>query len=111
MPSSRGARMTPDFMTPARTTPGPVTPDPVTPSPAGRPALVARVALALGLVLLGLWTLHGFLPALAWAVILAIATWPLYRRARHRFPAHGHGILLPALFATAIALLFLLPLG
>lgn len=72
---------------------------------------LARVALACGLVLLGLWTLHGFLPALAWAVILAIATWPLYRRARHRWPARGHGVLLPALFATAIALLFLLPLG
>src|SRR3954466_12779911 len=81
------------------------------PTPSRRGPQLARITLALGLVLLGLWTLHGFLPALVWAVILAIATWPLYRRTRHRFPAHGHGILLPALFATAIALLFLLPLG
>jgi predicted PurR-regulated permease PerM len=86
-------------------------PPPPVPPLAGRAPLAARVAVALGLVLLGLWTLHGFLPALAWAVILAIAMWPLYRRVRRRIPAHGHGILLPALFATAIALLFLLPLG
>ena len=81
------------------------------PASPGRAILVAQVALALILLLLGLWTLRGFLPALAWAVILAIATWPLYQRTRRRIPVHGHGILLPALFATAIALLFLLPLG
>src|SRR4051794_38462803 len=86
-------------------------PPPPRPRLASGAPLAARVAVALGLVLLGLWTLHGFLPALAWAVILAIAMWPLYRRARRRIPVHGHGILLPALFATAIALLFLLPLG
>ncbi len=59
-------------------------------SPAGKaiPAEtshVQRVAcgvLAALLGLLGLWTLRGFLPALAWAVIFAIAVWPLYRRAR-----------------------------
>ena len=92
--------------------PGPMHPDPAEPAtPTGRGPRAARVALALGLVLLGLWTLHGFLPAPAWAVILVVATWPLYHRTRQRFPTRGHGILLPALFATAIALLFLLPLG
>ena len=40
-----------------------------------------------------------------------VAMWPLYRRIRRRISGAGHGILLPALFATAIALLFLLPLG
>ncbi|TCZ65568.1 AI-2E family transporter [Roseicella aquatilis] len=77
----------------------------------GRGSTAARIALALGLLLLGLWTLHRYLPALAWAVILAVAVWPLYRRARRRWPARGHGILLPAVFALAVALLFLLPLG
>jgi predicted PurR-regulated permease PerM len=71
----------------------------------------ARLALALALVLLGLWTLKAFLPALAWAAILAIATWPLYRRACRRWPASGQRVLLPALFTLAVALLVLVPLG
>jgi predicted PurR-regulated permease PerM len=39
----------------------------------------ARAVLTIALVLLGLWILHRFLPALAWAGVLAIALWPLYR--------------------------------
>jgi predicted PurR-regulated permease PerM len=37
---------------------------------AGHPG-IARAALVLGLAALGLWILHEFLPALAWAVVLA----------------------------------------
>ena len=71
----------------------------------------ARLALALGLVLLGLWTLKAFLPALAWAAILAVATWPLYRRVCRRFDGRGTDIALPALFTAAVALVVLIPLG
>jgi predicted PurR-regulated permease PerM len=71
----------------------------------------ASAALALILVLLGVWTLHRFLPALAWAAILAIAVWPLYQRVRRRFPVRGHDILVPGLFAVGVALLFLVPLA
>lgn len=76
----------------------------------------ARVALAAALVALGLWTLQGYLPALAWASILAIASWPLYQRAQRRWPPprygrHRHDILMPALFTAAVALLFLVPLA
>ena len=71
----------------------------------------ARLLLALALVLLGLWTLKAFLPALVWAAILAIATWPLYRRACRQFPPGRHNVLLPALFTAAVALLVLVPLG
>ena len=49
---------------------------------------IARVVLATALVLLGLWIVHRFLPALAWATILAIALWPLYRRV---MPASSRG--------------------
>jgi predicted PurR-regulated permease PerM len=45
---------------------------------------IAGVAAALGLVALAIWMLSTFLPALAWATILAIATWPLYLAARLR---------------------------
>ena len=71
----------------------------------------ARLLLALALLLLGLWTLKAFLPALVWAAILAVATWPLYRRASRHFPPSRHNILLPALFTAAVALLVLVPLG
>ena len=70
----------------------------------------ARLALVLALSALGLWVLHPFIPALVWAVILAIALGPLYARAEGRWPPGGHNIALPALFTAAVALVFLLPL-
>ncbi len=71
---------------------------------------VARVTLAIGLTLLGMYLLEGFLRALVWAVILAIATWPLYLRTQQRFGAGRHNVLLPLLFTTAVTLLFAVPL-
>jgi len=77
---------------------------------ATRPQHAALLVLAVALVLLGVWTLHEFLPALVWAAIIAIAIWPLYRRALMRFPPGPHNLLMPSLFTLCIALLFLLPL-
>ncbi len=71
----------------------------------------ARATLTLALLLLGLWTLHEFLPALVWASIFAIALWPLYRRACTRFPPGRHNVLMPSLFTLGITLVFLLPLA
>lgn len=70
----------------------------------------ARVALVLALTALGVWILHEFLPALAWAVVLAIALGPLYARLEQHFPTGRHNILLPSLAVLAIALVFLAPL-
>jgi predicted PurR-regulated permease PerM len=67
-------------------------------------------ALSFALVLLGLYTLQHFLPALAWAGIFAIALWPLYCRAEARFGAR-YSFLLPALFTAAVALIFIVPIG
>ncbi|WP_425463620.1 AI-2E family transporter [Methylobacterium oryzihabitans] len=78
---------------------------------AGATPALARAALVLGLAALGLWILHEFLPALAWAVVLAVALWPLYRRLTGRFPPGPHNILWPALFTGAVALVFLIPLA
>lgn len=77
----------------------------------GRTQPIARAVLALALLFLGVWTLWDFLPALVWAGIFAIAVWPLYRRAQHRFPPSRHNILLPALFTLVVALVFLIPLA
>lgn len=40
----------------------------------------ARIIGGLILLLLGAWVLHSFIPLLAWAVLLAITTWPVYQR-------------------------------
>ena len=37
----------------------------------------ARTALIIAVVAVGVWMLWRFLPALTWAGVLAIATWPL----------------------------------
>jgi len=71
---------------------------------------VSRVVLAAGLGLLGLWILRHFLPALAWATILAIALWPLYRRAEQRVPPRGHRIGLPLAAALLVGLVLVVPL-
>jgi predicted PurR-regulated permease PerM len=70
----------------------------------------ARGALALGLLLLGLFTLQDFLPALVWAVIFAIALWPLYQRSRDRMGRRGQAVL-PLIFTLCVALIFVVPVG
>lgn len=72
---------------------------------------VARIGLAIGLGLLGLYILKAFIGALLWALILAVATGPLYRRAQRRFAPGRHNILLPLVFTIGTALLFAVPLG
>ncbi len=68
-------------------------------------ALIATAAL----VWAGLHTLGGFLPALAWAVVIAIAIWPMFNRMAHRWPKHRRG-LLPALVILLVLLVFVIPI-
>lgn len=70
----------------------------------------ARFVLAAALVGLGLFVLSRFLRALVWALILAIALWPLFQRTRRVFPAGRAGAILPALFTSLVALAVLVPL-
>lgn len=72
---------------------------------------VARLVLAAALVLLGLWVIHGFLAALVWAAVIAIAISPLYARIERRWPHLKRGGLLPALVTLGIGLLVLLPVS
>lgn len=69
----------------------------------------ARLVLVAALIGFGLWTIGNFLPALAWASVLAIAIWPLYERAQRRWPPGRHNVLMPTLFTLAIGILFGLP--
>ena len=61
------------------------------------------------ILLLTAWVARGFLLPLAWAAVLAIAEWPLYRRALGRYPKRGG--LLSVGFSLATALLVILPIS
>ncbi|KQQ23562.1 transporter [Methylobacterium sp. Leaf123] len=78
---------------------------------AARSQRVLRALLVAGLLALGLYILSGFLRALVWAVVLAIALWPLFARARRRVPPGRHNILWPAIFTGLVALVLLLPIA
>jgi predicted PurR-regulated permease PerM len=71
---------------------------------------VALAALGLTLIVFAAYILQGFLRALVWGVIFALAVWPLYARTRRRWPARGHGMVLPAVFTLGVTLIFLVPL-
>ena len=59
----------------------------------------------------GLYILSNYLRALAWAVVLAIALWPLYERARRRTPRRLAGEVLPLLFTALVGFALLLPIA
>jgi len=81
------------------------------PLPLGASARMnARVVLALALVALALWTAAGFLPALIWATILAVALWPLYINFAQRF-ASGPSGLTALIFTGLVALILATPMA
>jgi predicted PurR-regulated permease PerM len=69
-----------------------------------------RIALATSLIAVGLWILFDFLPALAWAGVLAIALWPLYHRMLRLLPEHSDRIVGPLLGTALIGVVFVAPL-
>ena len=73
-----------------------------------RQRAVGLVAVAI-LAVAGLYTLRDFLPAIVWALVVAIGLWPLFQRLALRWPGHRHG-LLPALVIAATLLVLALPL-
>jgi predicted PurR-regulated permease PerM len=80
--------------------------------PRDRSQRIGRLVVAALLVLLGLWILRGFLPALAWAGVFAIASWPLYRRIADGLPGEGwRSVLAPLLCTLLIGLVFVAPLA
>jgi predicted PurR-regulated permease PerM len=66
---------------------------------------IVRTALFVAIVLAGVWMLWRFLPALAWAAVLAIATWPLrVALARRGLGPNAIAALLTLLLALALVL-------
>jgi len=72
---------------------------------------IATSIVDIALVLLGIWVLRGFMSALAWALVLTLATWPLYERFLTLFSPPRRRNLAPALFTLVIALVFIVPFG
>jgi len=68
-----------------------------------------QLGFVLVIVALAAWVAYEFLVPLAWAAVLAIAEWPLYRQAVARFPRHPAW--LAAAFAALTALIVLVPLS
>jgi predicted PurR-regulated permease PerM len=63
---------------------------------------LAGVAAALGLLAVAVWMLATFLPALAWSIVLAIATWPLFLAARARGGRTGAAAGVTVLIAVVV---------
>lgn len=68
-----------------------------------------QLYLTVVILLLSVWMAYEFLTPLAWAAVLAIAEWPLYRRALARFP--GRRGLLALAFTVVTALFVIAPLS
>ncbi|MBM3562674.1 MAG: AI-2E family transporter [Alphaproteobacteria bacterium] len=72
---------------------------------------VARLFLSATLVALGLYVLENYLRALAWALVLAVALWPLYDRARRQASPGTAQNLLPIVFTALVGLTIFLPVA
>src|ERR1700752_570573 len=63
------------------------------------------------LVSAGLYILANYLRALAWALVLAVALWPLYDRVRRQMPPLVAKEVLPILFAALVGLAVIVPVA
>lgn len=76
-----------------------------------RARLAARTTLAVALVGLSLWIAAAFLPALIWAGIFALTTWPIYELFASRFADKTASGLAALLFTLGIGFTIFLPLA
>jgi predicted PurR-regulated permease PerM len=74
------------------------------------PQYTARLVLAALIIIAGLYVLSAFFAPLGWAVVLAIATWPLYQRFCQALPLRARRDIAPLLFTAGITLLFIVPI-
>jgi predicted PurR-regulated permease PerM len=74
------------------------------------PQFLARFAITTALVAACLWVLWGFLGALIWATVFAIALWPSYNRVLRWLPKRAGRDLAPLLLTGAIAIVFITPI-
>ena len=68
-----------------------------------------RAAFALVLIGLATWIAWDFIPALAWAIVIAVTTWPAYLRFAAMIPDTTPRFAAPLLFTIAVSIVLLLP--
>ncbi|TAK65350.1 AI-2E family transporter [Methylobacter sp.] len=76
-----------------------------------KPEVKARVIGVFILLLLGGWVLHSFISLLAWAVVLAVTTWPIYQRLLINKELHGKATWGAVGLTLLIGAIILAPLG
>ncbi len=74
------------------------------------PQQAARIVLGGLIIIAGLYVLSEFFAPMGWAIILAIATWPMYQRFCLRLPVKARRDVAPLIFTSGITLLFVVPL-
>jgi len=86
--------------------------EPDTPGPSRQKIQQAATAgLYAALVLLALWIIRDFIPAVGWAGVIAIALWPLLRKIENLRWFAGRTTLIAAILTLAIAFLIVLPVA
>lgn len=70
----------------------------------------ARLLLAMVVIALAVWVAHNYLIALAWAVLIAIATWPLYLRTCAHLSERNRRRFGPLLFTLLVLIVVMIPL-
>ena len=73
------------------------------------PRIVLSVLALGGLILASLWVLGPFLPALIWATMIVVATWPAMRAAQRRLA--GRRGLAVTLMTLAMLLIVIVPIA
>jgi len=82
------------------------------PNDIGQPTYWLSAPYLAGLLVLGLtlWVLRSFLVPLIWATVIAVSSWPLYRRAARLFPERLRARWAPPVLAALITLMVLGPI-
>jgi predicted PurR-regulated permease PerM len=62
------------------------------------------------ILLLSVWILHSFLEPLLWAAVIAIASWPIYRRFARSLPEWMASSVTPLLFTVLVSVFVLGPI-
>ncbi|HEX7455831.1 MAG TPA: AI-2E family transporter [Gallionella sp.] len=67
-----------------------------------------KTYLSLTLLASAVWLMHGFIPAMLWAVVIGIATWPLRAKIAQKTKLNDIGV--AAIMTVAVALLLFFPI-
>ncbi|WP_175803334.1 AI-2E family transporter [Burkholderia ambifaria] len=72
---------------------------------------IARAVLYAALLLLALWVIRDFIPAIAWACVIAIALWPLLKRFESERWFRNRPTLIATVITAGVSLLVILPVA